>query len=416
MSRVLIAGAGLFGVTAALELRRRGHDVALLDPGRVPRPEAASTDVSKIVRLDYGADEPSMELMERALEGWRAWNRRWAARGLEPLFHEDGLLVMTRAPMAPGGFEHDSYHLLRQRSHRPARIDRAALTASHPGWNPALWADGYFNPEGGWAESGAVVARLAAEAREAGVELHEGRAFARLLEEGGRVAGLATERPSDSPDRSPRLLVHRADHVLVTAGAWTPVLLPWLAPDLRVVGQPVLLFRPAQPERWRAPQFPPFTADVARTGFYGFPALPDGTLKIARHGAGRRVHPDAPRAVDPGEEAAFRAFLAEAFPGLADAPLVGTRLCLYCDTADGHFWIDHDPQRPGLVVATGDSGHAFKFAPVLGALIADVLERRDDPTTRAWRRRCAWRAAGADRASSAGDAARALTPEPPVSR
>ncbi|MHC4846807.1 MAG: NAD(P)/FAD-dependent oxidoreductase, partial [Planctomycetota bacterium] len=59
-----------------------------------------------------------------------------------------------------------------------------------------------------------------------------------------------------------------------------------------------------------------------------------------------------------------------------DAELIGTRLCLYCDTADDRFWIDHDPEREGLVVAAGGSGHAFKFAPVLGELIADVVERR----------------------------------------
>ncbi|MBI3878055.1 MAG: NAD(P)/FAD-dependent oxidoreductase, partial [Verrucomicrobia bacterium] len=58
MSRSLvIVGAGVFGLTAALELRRRGWNVTLLDPGPMPRPVAASTDISKVVRLDYGADE-----------------------------------------------------------------------------------------------------------------------------------------------------------------------------------------------------------------------------------------------------------------------------------------------------------------------------------------------------------------------
>ena len=59
-----------------------------------------------------------------------------------------------------------------------------------------------------------------------------------------------------------------------------------------------------------------------------------------------------------------------------DAPIVRRRLCLYCDTFDGDFWIDHDPERPGLVVAAGDSGHGFKFAPIIGGLIADVVEGR----------------------------------------
>jgi glycine/D-amino acid oxidase-like deaminating enzyme len=190
--------------------------------------------------------------------------------------------------------------------------------------------------------------------------------------------------------------------VLVAAGAWTPTLLPYLGDRLWAVGQPVLHFRAPDAELYRAPRFPPWAADIARTGWYGFPALPDGTLKIANHGAGRRMHPDEPRVVGAGEEARFRAFLADTFPGLVGAPLLGSRLCLYCDTWDGNFWIDHDPDRPGLVVAAGGSGHAFKFAPVLGGIIADVITREENPHAR----RFAWRARGAlsvEEARSADD-------------
>ena len=90
--------------------------------------------------------------------------------------------------------------------------------------------------------------------------------------------------------------------------------------------------------------------------------------------------PEAPeRHVTEAETAAFRVFLAEAFPPLAAAPIVYTRICLYCDTWDGHFWIAPDPARPGLVLATGGSGHAFKFAPLLGEWIADAVEGRPSP-------------------------------------
>jgi glycine/D-amino acid oxidase-like deaminating enzyme len=138
-------------------------------------------------------------------------------------------------------------------------------------------------------------------------------------------------------------------------------------------------------------------ADISRTGWYGFPALPDGRLKIGHHGPGRRVHPDEPRTVLPQEIENVRHFLEASLPSLADAPIAATRLCLYCDTFDGDFWIDHDPDRPGLVVAAGDSGHGFKFAPVLGRLIADVVERRPNP----WKARFAWRRRGADRKEAA---------------
>ena len=59
MDRITVAGAGVFGVTAAIELRKRGHAVRLVDPGPLPHPLAASTDISKVVRPEYGADEGS---------------------------------------------------------------------------------------------------------------------------------------------------------------------------------------------------------------------------------------------------------------------------------------------------------------------------------------------------------------------
>jgi len=98
-------------------------------------------------------------------------------------------------------------------------------------------------------------------------------------------------------------------------------------------------------------------------------------VKIANHGLGREMSPDSPeRVVTKEEENRMREFLADSFPPLADAPVVFTRICFYCDTRDGDFWIARDPDRTGLTVAAGDCGHGFKFAPVLGGIIADAVE------------------------------------------
>ena len=180
--------------------------------------------------------------------------------------------------------------------------------------------------------------------------------------------------------------------VLVAAGAWTPALLPHLGDVMWATGQPVVHFRVEDPAAWQAPHFPVWAADISRSGWYGFPALDDGTLKIANHGVGRRVQADDPRSVLPAEEARFSAFVRDHLPALAGAPIIATRLCLYCDTFDGDFWIAHDPARTGLIVAAGDSGHAFKFAPVLGGLIADVVETKPNP----WAPRFRWRTRGRD--------------------
>src|SRR5207253_581050 len=74
-----------------------------------------------------------------------------------------------------------------------------------------------------------------------------------------------------------------------------------------------------------------------------------------------------------------RNYLSDSFPALTDSPIVFTRICFYCDTHDGNFWIAPDPERPGLTIAAGDCGHGFKFAPVLGGIIADAVEGKSNP-------------------------------------
>ncbi len=354
----------------------------LVDPGPLPHPLAASTDISKLIRADYGTDGFFADLGREALAGWDAWSAGWDA----PLYHPDGVLMLSRQALVAGGFEGDSLRTLEDRGWDLERLDAEALARRHPAWRLGPHADGYLNPRGGWAESGAVVAHLLSLARAQGVVLNQGARVDGLMMQGDRVVG-ATGPAGPMP----------ADAVVVAAGAWTPGLLPWLADRLHATGHPVLHFRPADPAPWRAPHFLPWAADIARTGFYGFPANADGLVKIANHGVGVRVSPDGPRDLPPGTHDHFRAFLVDALPGLADAPVVGERLCLYCDTFDGDFWIAADPERPGLVVATGGSGHGFKFAPVLGDLTADAVEGTPGPW--AWRFR--WRAPGDRRTEDA---------------
>lgn len=397
---VVVVGAGVFGLSAALELRARGHGVSVLDPGPVPHPLAASTDISKVIRLEYGPDEAYMALMEEARDGWLRWNAEWDAEGVGPLYHETGVVMVCREPMAAGGFEFESWQLLRTRGHHPERLDAAELARRFPAWSTGRFVDGFVHAKGGYAESGPVVAALAGRARRAGVTLLEGRRMAALATHGGRVTGVTDERGA----------VVAGDHVVLAAGAWTGKLHPELGVCVTPTGHPVFHLQPRDGSLFAAERFPTFTADVARTGYYGFPRQRDGVVKVANHGRGTRLDADAPRAVAQDEHRRLRAFLADTFPALADAPIVYTRLCLYADTQDEDFWIARDPGCDGLTVATGGSGHGFKFAPVLGPLIADAVEGRPNPRLAKFR----WRPDV--RLARGREAARCHDPDDPARR
>jgi glycine/D-amino acid oxidase-like deaminating enzyme len=361
--RAIVVGAGINGVTAAIALRKRGHDVDLIDPGPLPHPLAASTDISKAVRAAYGADEIYTELAEHCVPIWREWNAQFGVT----LFHEVGFLFMRRTPMREGDFEFETAKVFARRGHKFARFEE--MKRRFPIWATGNFGDGIFEPEAGYAVAERVVSVLLAHAAELGVKVRGGNAFADLIGN-GRVTGVVLQ------DRQ-RIV---ADEVVMCAGAWTPQLLPFTKDFLRATAHPVFHLRPKQPDLFRSDVFPVFGADISATGYYGFPLNADGVVKIGVHGSGREMSADSEqRVVDANEENQLREFLNEAFPQLTDAPIVFSRICMYCDTNDGDFWIARDPERPGLTIATGDNGHGFKFAPVWGELTADAVEEKPNP-------------------------------------
>ena len=364
-SHVVVVGAGIFGLATAMELSDRGYGVTIIESSVVPNPLAASTDISKVVRMEYGADAQYTELAEEARLGWIAWNEEWMAGGLDPLYHETGVLMCCMRPMAAGGFENDSFEVLQQRGHKPLRLDAEALRSRFPAWRTGRYVDGFYHSLGGYVESGRVLTRLVDKLRARRlVEVIENVGVTDLAGKPDRVNGVILEDGREIP----------GDHVVLAAGAWTSKLYPELKNEIRSTGHPVFHLEPATPKLFEQDLFPTFTADVARTGFYGFPLNADGVVKIGVHGVGVSVDADAPRSVSSNAKSSLVQFLNITFPDLLSSKLVLTRLCLYADTPGEDFLIDTHPTRRGITVASGGSGHAFKFGPVLGSLVADAVE------------------------------------------
>src|SRR5437016_13833576 len=371
MATVIVVGAGISGVTAAVELKKRGHKVVLVDPGPLPHPLAASTDISKAVRAAYGPDEDYTALADRCIELWKKWNAEF---GVE-LYHETGVLFVCQHAMQPGDFEYESCRVFEKKGHRFERFDSTKFHQRFPAFASDRFEDGFFDPDAGYVESGRVVATLIEYAKSLGVDLRERAKFVALDESDDRVRGIVLEDRHRIP----------GDAVVIAAGAWTPYLLPFTQKFFRATAHPVFHLRPKQPNFFLAERFPFFGADISTTGYYGFP-LNQGVVKIANHGPGREMSPDSPeRMVTREDENDLRKFLRSTIPALADAPIVYTRVCMYCDTNDGDFWIAPDPERLNLVIATGDCGHGFKFAPVLGELVADAVERKANPLLQKFR-------------------------------
>ena len=361
---ILMVGAGIFGLTAAIEMAKRNYKVGLINPNSIPHHLAASTDISKAVRMEYGSDQLYFRMAEKSIKRWLEWNDLLGTR----LYHQVGFLMLAKDRITSGSqaFEKSSYDKLKESGYEPQLLEGEDLKNKIPSINPTTYAQGSYNPIGGYVESSKAIEHLAKYAISLGVDIHQNQTADQLVIQNHMLTGVKTKEGR----------FFRCGHAHIAAGAQTPLLVPDLAPYIKATGHPVFWVRPKDPELFRPKNFMVFTADISNSGWYGFPYNEAyGVVKVAKHSNGQELDPllDDRRVTDE-ETSELRTFLEQGFFGLSDAPLVFTRKCLYTDTLDGHYWIDNHPEIKALSVGTGGCGHGLKMAPVLGEIQADMIE------------------------------------------
>lgn len=350
MTDAIVVGLGADGSAAAARLAERGARVLGLDAFSRGHTNGSSGGRTRVIRLAYYEHPDYVPLLKRAWELWRDLER---ATGEELLRQTGGIYVGPRDGELVAG----SLRSAREHSLEHELLDPAALRARLPlfrfdpdWWGLAEATAGYLLPDR------AIAAHLTLAERH-GAELR--------FDE--RVTSWARERDGVrvTTDRG----TYRAPKLVIAAGAWNAQLLPALAPILQVRRVPLFWFEPLA-QRQALAELPVYIVDSGRGhGCYGFPYLADQGLKIATHGAGTPADPDTiDRAVHPEDEAPIREFIRHRLPA-ADGPVRLTKICMYTVTPDEHFIVDQDGP---LTYASACSGHGFKFASVMGELLADL--------------------------------------------
>ena len=356
----IVIGAGIFGITTAIELRNKGFKVAVLNPDEIPHPLAASTDINKIVRMEYGTDTEYMNMAIESIERWKDWNEMLG----EKVYHETGYIVLSKENIDDGtSYVGSSYYNVKDRGFSPQRMTGDEISDKFPAIARGVYADGFYHSVGGYAESGRAVELLVEKAKYIGVDVMAGEGVDKFNQVNSKIETVTSIGGN----------TFKGAHYIVCAGNNTPHLVPSLKPYMKVTGHPVCHLKPSNPELFTPPRFAAFAADTANTGWYGFSLHPKkGVVKVANHGVGLTLQdPDADERVVYEEDIqALRTFLKETLPSLADDPVVYTRRCCYTDTLDGHFWIDNHPEISNLTIGSGGSGHGFKMGPVIGEMIS----------------------------------------------
>jgi sarcosine oxidase len=164
-----------------------------------------------------------------------------------------------------------------------------------------------------------------------------------------------------------------AGQAIVAAGPWVRKLLPDFPVPLRVTRQVLGWFEPTEPAMFGRDRCPVFMIENSDGIFYGFPAGRKPGIKFAKHHhEDEAVDPAVPaRPMTGADEVLLRAALAAHLPA-ANGRLLDAQSCLYTMAPDGDFILDRLPGSPDIIVASPCSGHGFKFAPVIGEILADL--------------------------------------------
>ena len=150
-----------------------------------------------------------------------------------------------------------------------------------------------------------------------------------------------------------------------------------LVPLLRGVAVPerqvLAWLQPLQPALFHPGCFPVFNLQVEEGRYYGFPIYEVPGFKFGRyHHLGEATDAEAMRRdVDATDEALLRRFGERYFP-LGCGPTMALRACMFTNTPDEHFIVDHHPDHPQVVLASPCSGHGYKFCSVMGEILADL--------------------------------------------
>ena len=380
-SSILIVGSGVFGLSTAYSLSQNplyaNTTITLVDRSPFPAPDGSSIDSSRIIRADY-SDPAYAVLAASAQHVWRDTSPGGLGEGR---YSESGLLLVADA--AKDGYVRESLDNVRGLEEEGAvkelKSRREIEDMAGTGGGSGEW--GYVNRRSGWADAEAGMRWLRKRVETTGRVQFVCAEVVRVVTEGKKVTGVTLRDGT----------VKRASLVILAAGAWTGRLI-----DLRgratATGQVLVYLNLTAEEQERLGKMPVLLN--MSTGLFIIPPR-NRLLKVARHaygysnptniqhpdGSGREIEVSLPRTTvdDPNQwvpregQQACRAALREMIPSLSDRPFTKSRICWYSDTPTGDFLITYHPELEGLFLATGGSGHGYKFLPVIGDQIVNCI-------------------------------------------
>ena len=353
-SDVIVVGAGVVGLCAAVELAERGQRVTLLDQFAIPHKFGSSHGETRVIRTAYFEHPDYVPLAQRAWAHWEEPGELLLATGGMYLGRPDSALIS-------GSIEAATNHGLSYEVKMPDDIRAHYPQVSIPDDYVA-----FVEKQCGVLLAEKCIGRLLLQA------------CSRLINARPNEAVMSWSASAQGVSVKTKTRTFDAARLVICAGPWSSGILRDLNVPLTVTRQIVGFTAPTDPKQFTMGTLPVMCMEAPDGAFYyTIPICRTGGrrsdfFKAARHNPGLTVTPSSVnRATNPEDAESFLPGLREFLHGAA-GPVAAMDVCLYTNTPDGHFVVDKHPEHDNVVFACGFSGHGFKFAPVIGEALADL--------------------------------------------
>jgi sarcosine oxidase len=352
---VIVAGVGGMGAQTCLRLAERGQRVLGIERFDIPHNMGSSHGVNRIIRLAYFEHPSYVPLLRRAYELWR---------DLETRAGEQLLYITGSMDIGPKGAAVIEGSLASCREHdlRHEVLSAAEVMRRFPGYSLPADYEAVFQGDGGFVASERAIVAAVNLAMAMGARI---RAREPLIDYAPLPGGGVHVRTSKG--------TYEAGRLVLSSGGWigehVPALAQTAVPERQVLGW----FQPRTPEHFRLGAFPVSNLKCDIGHFYQFPVwhVPGFKIGLYHHLHETGTADAISREPTLADEAILREGLRRFFPD-ADGDCLALRACLFTNTPDEHFIIDTLPDFPEVVVASPCSGHGYKFASVMGEILADL--------------------------------------------
>ncbi len=354
----IVVGVGGMGSSTCYQLAKQGFRVLGLEQFDIPHTKGSSHGYTRIIRLAYYEDIAYVPLLRQA---YHLWNELEELYGHQIFYKTGSVDIGTTDSLVFSGsydscLKHDIPHEV---------LTGSELNYRFPGYAVPEDFRALYQPDGGFLLPQSATVAFVEAAQQFGADI---RAREKLLDWTATNNGVRV---------TTNKAVYEADSLVFTGGAWNQSLLPTLA-GLAIPERQVLAWlQPKQPGLFTPQYFPVFNIQLEAERYYGFPVFGIPGFKFGKYHHLRESGTPESFDWEPSldDEKILRAFAAKIFPK-GNGATMSLKTCMFTNSPDEHFIIDLHPDFPQVSFAAGFSGHGYKFASVIGKIMADLATKR----------------------------------------